>query len=369
MRHLNLGTVSRPMSQAVYHGVAACVAPGDEPTLITVSPDGPYVCVGYHQVAAREIDRAYCEAHGILVGRRRVGGGAVFLDHGQVFWHLVMPRGSEPIQSVYDRLLEAPVAAYQAMGIAAQHRPVNDIVVGAQKIGGTGAVTLGHALVVVGSLMLDFDAATMTRVLRVPSEKFRDKMLTSLEQYMTTMRAQLGDRMPPREVAVGTLVEAFARQLGQPVQGGVLSAAEWAATRRYEGQLFDPAFVYAYGSSEGWVQPGVKIKEGVRLYEGVHKAPGGLVRVVVRERDGRVDDMLLAGDFFVDPPEALIEVGAALAGCALLPEAYQPALDRAWAAVNVPGVTALDVGRAMANATRVEDEAQEAVGGAAPGSG
>lgn len=367
MRHLNLGTVSRPLSQAVYHGVAACAALGDEPTLITVSPDGPYVCVGYHQVAAREIDRAYCEAHEILVGRRHVGGGAVFLDHGQVFWHLVMPRGAEPIQAVYDRVLEAPVAAYQAMGIAAQHRPVNDIVVGAQKIGGTGAVTLGHALVIVGSLMLDFDAATMTRVLRVPSEKFRDKMLTSLAQYMTTMRAQLGEAMPPRAEAVRTLVEAFAQQLGEPVHGGVLSAAEQAAARRYERQLFDPAFVYAYGASEGWVQPGVKIKEGVRLYEGVHKAPGGLVRVVVRERDGHLDDVLLAGDFFVDPPDALTQVGAALIGSALLPEAYQPVLDRAWAAVTVPGVTAHDVGRALANATRVEAAALEAVGGAAPG--
>ncbi len=354
MRHVDLGTVSRPVSQAVYHGVAHMMAAGDEPTLITVSPDGPYVCVGYHQVAAREVNREYCAAHDIPVARRMVGGGAVLLDHDQVFWHLILPRGTETVQSVYDRCLGAPVAAYRRMGIAAEHRPVNDIVVGAQKIGGTGAVTLEGALAIVGSLMFDFDVDTMTRVLALPSEKFRDKMLHSLRDYMTTMRAQLGDAVPSRSRAVGLLVEAFGEHLGEAVHSAPLTPSEEAATRHYAELLFDPAFVYAYGSSEGWVQAGVKIREGVRLYEGVAKAPGGLVRVIVRERDGLVDDVLLAGDFLVEPRDGLAWVARELVGSPMSPAAYLPRLERAWASVHVPGVTAADVGRAWANAVAID---------------
>jgi lipoate-protein ligase A len=354
MRHIDLGTVGREESQAVYHAVAECVRPKDAPTLITVSPERPYVCVGYHQLASREIDREYCASHDIAVGRRMVGGGAVYLDGGQVFWHLVMPRTGVPVQSLYDRYLRAPVAAYRRMGIAAEHRPVNDIVVGPQKIGGTGAATLGDAMVLVGSLMFDFDSDTMTRVLRVPSEKFRDKMLQSLSQYMTTMRAQLGDRTPTRDEAVAMLVEAFSTEVGEPARPGTLTDAEREATRRYSKLLFDPAFVYA---SEGWIRPGVTIREGVRLYEGVHKAPGGLVRVVMRERDGRFDDVLVSGDFFVDPADGLAQVGQALVGLEMTSAAWEPALERALAGLTLPGVTAADIGRAMAAGVELVPEA------------
>ena len=61
MRYLNLGTVPSTYSQAVYHALAERMTTQSEPVLVTVSPEQPYVCVGYHQLASREIDRDYCE--------------------------------------------------------------------------------------------------------------------------------------------------------------------------------------------------------------------------------------------------------------------------------------------------------------------
>ena len=344
MRHIDLGMVPRQDSQAVYHAVAHEMRPGDPPTLITVTPDGPYVCVGYHQHGSRDVDRAFCEAHDILVGRRLVGGGAVLLDPGQVFWHLVMPRTAEPIERLYARLLRAPVRAYQDMGIAAEHRPVNDIVVGRRKIGGTGAVTLDQATVLVGSLMFDFDVALMARVLRVPSEKFRDKMVASLEEYMTTMRRELGADIPSRAAATALLVRAFSEQLGETVERGRLADAEREEVRRYASLLFDPAFVYQY---EGFSEPGVKIRDGVRLHEGLYKAPGGLIRVIFRVADGRFDDVAVTGDFFVDPPDALSAVAAALVGTSAAAEESLKVLSRALIGVRIPGVTARDINCAL----------------------
>jgi lipoate-protein ligase A len=347
MRYVDLGIVGSRESQAVYHAVASLYQPGDPITLITVSPDAPYVCVGYHQWASREIDREYCERAGIPVGRRMVGGGAVYLDRDQIFWHLVLPRSGVPVPSLYDRWLSAQVTAYRAMGIPAAHRPVNDIVVGPRKIGGTGAGNIGDATVVVGSLMLDFDTEAMARVLRVPSEKFRDKMVSGLRDYMTTMRRELGERMPDRDTATRLLVEAFAAVAGEPVTPGALTTDEWARTAQYAEQLFDPAFVYR---EDGFVSPGVKIREGVRLAEGLEKAPGGLVRVIVREREGYFDDVLITGDFFVEPRDGLPAVARELIGVATDPEHYRPALERALRAVVVPGVTADDISRAIEQA-------------------
>ena len=97
------------------------------------------------------------------------------------------------------------VETYQALGINAYHRPVNDIHVGGKKIGGTGAAQIGVADVVVGSLMFTFDKKTMAKVLRVSSEKMRDKIVEGLEQYMTTITEQLGSS-PPRDDVKGRYV-------------------------------------------------------------------------------------------------------------------------------------------------------------------
>lgn len=344
MRYLPLGTMSAEASQAVYHAVADTMTAQDPVTLITVSPDRPYVCLGYHQVGSRELDREYCEEVGLPVGRRMLGGGAVYLDHDQIFWHLVLPRTGLMVDRLYNTYLKAQVTAYQRLGIAAAHRPVNDIVVGSRKIGGTGAGTLGQATVVVGSIMMDFDMGAMARVLNVPSEKFRDKMVASLEQYMTTVKRELGNMAPSREQATGILVEEFSRVVGEPVRPGSLTAVERSRLDYYARHLFDPSFVYQH---EGFLSPGVKIRDGVRLFEGIHKAPGGLIRVIVRERDGRFDDVLIAGDFFVDPLDALEAVASSLVGLPLSPAAYLPRLGETMARFQFPGVTADDIRQAI----------------------
>lgn len=347
MRYLDLGTVSATASQAVYHALASLMQPDDPVTLVTVSPDRPYVCVGYHQVASREIDRETCEAQGVPVGRRMVGGGAVYLDHDQVFWHLVMPGGSVAVQHLYDRLLKAPVLAYRRLGIQADHRPVNDIVVGARKIGGTGAATIGQATVLVGSIMMDFDASAMARLLRVPSEKFRDKIVSSLAEYMTTVKRELGPAAPTREAATAALVEAFAEVLDESVEPSQLVEAERVAIRRYEDLLFSHEFVY---QREGWLQPGVKIRDGVQVLEGVHKAPGGLIRFIYRLRDGVFDDALLSGDFFVDPPDGLQRLEKALINRPASEETVAQAAKAALGTTTMPGVEADDFVRAFAAA-------------------
>lgn len=88
-----------------------------------------------------------------------------------------MPTHLEERFRLYARAL---VETYRSLGIEAEYRPVNDIHVQGRKIGGTGAARIDHAEIVVGSLMFDFDHDTMAKVLKVPSEKTRDKVVTTL---------------------------------------------------------------------------------------------------------------------------------------------------------------------------------------------
>ena len=344
MRYLNLGVVPYQESQAIYHALAELMTLDGPLTLVTVSPDRPYVCVGYHQVASREIEREYCERRGIAVGRRMVGGGAVYLDGNQVFWHLIMPRRNRSVEEMYRHFLAAPIGAYRRMGIAADHRPLNDIVVGNQKIGGTGASTMGEAEILVGSIMMDFDSQEMARVLNVPSEKFRDKMVSSLNDYMTTVTKLLGDRAPSRDEATRFLVEAFEEIVEEPIISDTLTEREKIRMAYYAERLFQADFVYR---NEGYFQPGIKIRDGVRLYEGIYKAPGGLIRLIWRERDDVLDEVLIGGDFFVDPPDALTALESDLVGTPTTPEAISAVLERHWSRLDIPGIVVPDILCAM----------------------
>jgi lipoate-protein ligase A len=78
----NLGQVSWQESQLLYHALAKL---GQE-SLCLLSPATPYVCIGFHQDVAQEVDLEFCRTNNIPVFRREVGGGAVFMDGNQLFF-------------------------------------------------------------------------------------------------------------------------------------------------------------------------------------------------------------------------------------------------------------------------------------------
>ena len=95
VRLLYMEGVSPLRSQTVYHAVAYAMKDDTPNTIIMVAPNAPYVCIGYHQDMQKEVDLEYCAEHGLPVYRREVGGGAVYLDNGQLFTQPLRP--STPI--------------------------------------------------------------------------------------------------------------------------------------------------------------------------------------------------------------------------------------------------------------------------------
>lgn len=327
LRVLDFGSVPALRSQAVYHGVAQALKPDDEPVLTLVNPLEPYVCVGLHQEVALEVDEAYCQANGLPIVRRHVGGGAVYLDHNQMFFHFIFPSHKVPrfVAELYPMFIEPVVRTYKALGIAANFRPINDIHVNGRKIGGTGAATIEHATVMVGSFMFDFDTESMAKCLKVPSEKFRDKLRAGLNDYMSTMAKELS-ALPSRERVKALFLDNIAHTLGVEPYEDTPTAAELAAIEAQQRELADPEWTFQLGRK--FVAMGVKIAAGTHLTEGAYKAPGGLVRVRLLEKDGYIDDLLLSGDFTCFPDDAVDRLSQELRGTALELEPLQAAVAR-----------------------------------------
>lgn len=348
LRVLDFGLVSALRSQAVYHGLAETMTPDSDPVLSLASPQTPYVCVGMHQDIDKEVDRAFCNEHGLPIWRRHVGGGAVYLDHNQLFTHFVYPATKAPQRAdqLYPMFIEPVVRTYQEMGINANFRPVNDIQVEGRKIGGTGAASIGGATVMVGSFMLDFDTATMAKCLKVPSEKFRDKLRQTLDDYMTTMVKQLG-ALPDRADLKARFLRHCAETLGvEPVEDQP-TAAEWAAIEAAERELSDPDWIDV--QHRKMVALGVKISADTHLTEAAHKAPGGLIRTSLLDREGTIGDLVISGDFTCLPPEGVDRLAEALRGTELVhyavEEAARAAMQRL--GLEMPGVAAGDIATAV----------------------
>ena len=331
-------------SQTIYHAVARNLDDRAPDTLLLVTPRAPYVSIGYHQDAEAELDLDACQRLGLSTVRREVGGGAVYLDSGQVFCQWILHSGRLP-PALTDRFrlfAEPLVATYRAFGVLAEYRPVNDIHVSGRKIGGTGAATIGEADVMVGSLMFEFRADLMAGVLRVASEKMRDKVAASLRDYVTSLSRELG-QAPPRAAVVARYLDECARALGRPFQAGTLRPEEIESAEQLDRTMGSPEWTFRRRHRPA---AGVRIHQDVHVYEGVSKAPGGLVRATLVTRSGRIQDLSFSGDFTVLPQGALDGLTAALLGMspddpAGLEKALHAAYDRL--RVDAPGLAPADL--------------------------
>lgn len=313
VRLIDLGVVPYMSTQSVWHAVAYAMEAGSPDTITLLSPDRPYICIGYHQELEKEVDLDFCQREGLPVTRREVGGGTVYLDSNQVFTHFIFHRRRVPrsVEEVYQLFCRPTVEAYQALGVAAYHRPVNDIQVAGRKIGGTGAALIGEAMVMAGSLMFDFNTQMMARAIKVSSEKMRDKILENLQDYMTTLRRELG-AAPDREMVKGLFIRKCEEVLGVEVVPGELTPKELTLAQELDRRLGSWEFL---NEKSGMPRRGVKIKEGLRVLEGAYKAAGGLIRATtVLEEEIRIDDLTISGDFTIVPSQEITRLERTLEG-------------------------------------------------------
>lgn len=283
LRVIDAGYVSPLRSQALWHGIADAMSPGDDPVLSFCRPSEPYVCVGYHR-RLEELDLDACRELGLPVLRRQIGGGPVYLDSDQLFFQLSLPSDSAPsgVQRLYAQLLQPAATALSWLGVSAQVARTNDIVANGRKVSGTGAGQIGDGVVVVGNVMFDFPHARMAAVLRLPDEAMRGECLRLMEVHVGTL-PQL------REDSVKlALRRAYECALGRLAVPGATRAHEDEAIAHWERQLSDLAWIVGPSLP---AQQGrqVKVRAGVWVYDGAHER----LRVRATVEDDRVISALI----------------------------------------------------------------------------
>jgi lipoate---protein ligase len=303
MNYYFLDLVPWAHSQSLYHAAAYL----QQEALFILRPATPYVCVGFHQDAEQEIDLDFTRTNNIPVFRREVGGGAVYLDSGQLFYQLILrkdrPEVPENKGEFYRKFLVPVVETYRQFGVNAEYKPVNDIITNGRKVSGTGAAEINDMLILVGNFILDFNYEMMSKCLRVPDEKFRDKVFKTLQDNLSTILRETGSIPDTRKLG-DALDKRYETILGPMTLMTTPDADLVAKAEELQIERYTDEWLFANDRRRPDARQ-VKIREGVYVIQNMLKTPGGLIRVMAVNENGRLQDVHISGDFFFYPAENL----------------------------------------------------------------
>jgi lipoate-protein ligase A len=273
--------------------------------LVLCHAEKPFANVGFHQEALREIDIDYCTRHSIPVVRRVIGGGAIADGPWEEDYFLISRLGSKTtegtLKEYYGRMLEPVSSALHRLGLNTIRQGLNDLAVEGRKISANGAVDIEDARVLTGDILLDLNIEVMSGILKVPDEKFRDKMAKTMEEHLTGIRQILGRTIERHEIDA-LLAEEFGR-LYDGARSSEITEQEKKRLALLVEERKRHDWIFSRDSSRNELfahRRIVKIKEGTFLCKTDYKAQK-LIRVTMLVESGIIKNIAISGDFFTVP--------------------------------------------------------------------
>lgn len=138
------------------------------------------VSIGYFQSLEEEVNVKECKKAGIDIVRRLTGGGAV-LHENELTYSFITKNYPTNIMESYRLICEPVVMCLKNLGLDAKFSPLNDIIIGDKKVSGNAQTRRNNTLLQHGTILLDVDVEKMFSVLKVPSEKIKDKMIQDVK--------------------------------------------------------------------------------------------------------------------------------------------------------------------------------------------
>ncbi len=288
VRLLRLGPIPGWKTQAVYHVLTREMKESSADTVVLCRPENRYLCLGYFQDADEMFDMGTVRESGIPVYRRRIGGGATYLDGNQLFYQFIFYHRRLPAapERVYQLVLDTPLKTLQSFGLPARLRALNELEVDGRRIAGIGGGRLGDGSVVVGNFLFDFDYETMSRVWRAPCSGYRELAEQALGEHVYTLK-----KAAP-QLTMARVEERFMAQLelslNRPVFKGRLTEREEEMIKDYLPELQRLRDEGMLTRTEG--RRPLKIAAGVFVHHFSAEGDKFPVRISCLEKEGRLAD-------------------------------------------------------------------------------
>lgn len=225
-RFLDIDKIDGFYSAALFESIARHVGVNSAPeTILFWRVSSPVVYLGYHQCVDDEIFADFCSRNNIGIVRRILGGGCGFCDENQLLYSVIgREEGIIPndIQAAYAKALRGVVNALETLGVGGEIEPEHNAVYSkGKKISGNAQGRFCGAVLINGSLLMDFDFELMDKVLKNPTKNLRP--VASAKEGMITLK-EMGTT--DIEYVKRALRQGFEKALGISSKAGVLSKSE-----------------------------------------------------------------------------------------------------------------------------------------------
>jgi lipoate-protein ligase A len=314
-RYVDLGAVDAFENNAQMAVLSRSTADGGVPILQTSVWGRTHLNVGWFDDVDATLDLAACERLGVQVIRRPfAGGGTAFYDAGcAVMFGVMFPKGSghDDLDREIERMKPVVLGALGRIDLgavdfkgSADLRWERD-----RKLGGISAGDFGRVVSIGGFLNIaPPDLDLYLQVVRVPDEKFKDKVVRDMREYVCTAEEVAGHAVTYDDFR-DALLDALGAA-GVELSPDPLTEVEQGALAKISGRIATDDSVRRVSSDRFRAQAPAGTTVGFGNHKGKKLARAG----VALDPDGVVVAVMMAGDMHVSPPDTLDRVAAALAG-------------------------------------------------------
>lgn len=291
------------------------VAKGSDPIVLTSVWGQTHVNVGWFDDVDATLDLQACARLGVAVVRRPVfGGGTAFYQQGcAAMSSFLLAKAGHPN-------LDAELAAYQPVFLDALTRlglgevrfeGSSDLRWHGRKLGALVAQDAGACNAVGSFVNLSRpDVELYLKVARIPDDKFADKVVKDMREYIVT-----ADEIAGRPVSYADFRDAVVsalRDAGHDLVEAPLTDEERAGVERIAARICTDDFVRRVSSDRFRATAPAGAGVGFGNHKGRKLCRAG----VAVDGEGTVVAAMMAGDMHVAPADTLDKVAAALVGAA-----------------------------------------------------
>ena len=234
----------------------------------------------------------------------------MYHDEGNLNFSFIAPHSKDNFHN-FKKFTEPVIKVLNNMGVPAELRGRNDIVVNDQKISGNAQYVAGERMVSHGTLLWQADLGRVGEALRVKAAKIESKGIKSIRSRVANITEFIeGEPMS---------VEAFREHIiesvfeGKEVRSYQLTASDWEAVENLADERYRN-WDWNYGRS-----PAFDIQRETRY-------AGGEIEVYLDVAQGEIKDVKFYGDFFGQ--RGVDELETLLVGTRYAPESLAKALEK-----------------------------------------
>ncbi|REE25705.1 lipoate-protein ligase [Winogradskyella pacifica] len=251
----------------------------------------PSIIIGRNQNTLEEINQEYIDAKNIHVVRRVSGGGAVYHDLGNLNFSFITNHDGKSISN-FKKFTAPVIKVLNDMGVSAELKGRNDILVNEKKISGTAQFSTGKRMISHGTLLFDTDMSEVAKALQVKMSKIQSKGHKSVRSRVANISEFLKTPISMANFKEQLLIGLY--EASEPFETYKLTEDEWKAVHQLKAEKYD-LWDWNFGRS-----PKFNIQRNKRF-------PIGEIDLRIFVEKGHISEVKVFGDFFGRQPVSDLE--------------------------------------------------------------